>query len=108
MSSAAHLPVFLFLCSSGGSARRVKGVMSAQKIPSRVQDGDEGVAGRNGVEITFPDKGSSKQINGALQANQLFVSRKKQKKIEVVARPANGCSSCSGLRTPAGLSSRQH
>ena len=51
---AEHLMVSLYLCSSGSNAR---GELRAQeerrvssKSPSRVRDGDEGVAGRNGRE----------------------------------------------------------
>ena len=53
--SMAHLTVSLFLCSSESNAR---GESRAKKSPSRVWDGDEGVAGRNGRENYFPDEGS--------------------------------------------------
>ena len=44
--------VFLFLCSCGSNA------CVSSKNPSKVQDGDEGVAGREGREKYFLDKGS--------------------------------------------------
>ena len=37
------------------------------KSPSRVIDGDEGVAGRNGREKYLPDEGSGGQINDFVQ-----------------------------------------
>ena len=52
--SAAHLTVSLYLCSSGsntrGESRAQEGRRVSSKSPSRVRDGDEGVAGRNGRE----------------------------------------------------------
>ena len=52
--SAAHLTVSLYLCSSGsnarGESRAREGRCVSSKSPSRVRDGDEGVAGRNGRE----------------------------------------------------------
>ena len=58
----AHLTLSLYLCSSGSNAQS----------ESRAQDGDEGVAGRNGRELCFPDEG-------------FFTKR--QKKIELGTRP---------------------
>ena len=50
--SAAHLTVSLYLCSSRsnaqGESRALEGRHVRSKSPSRVQDGDEGVAERNG------------------------------------------------------------
>ena len=50
--SAAHLTVSLYLCSSRSNAqgelRPLEGHCVSWKSPSRVQDRDEGVAGRNG------------------------------------------------------------
>ena len=46
--SWAHLTVSLILYSSGSNARG----------ESRVQDGDKGVAGRNGREKAFPNEES--------------------------------------------------
>ena len=52
--SAEHLMVSLYLCSSGSNARGElrarEGRRVSSKSPSRVRDGDEGVAGRNGRE----------------------------------------------------------
>ena len=49
--SAAHLMVSLYLCSSGsnarGESRAGEGRRVSSKSPSRVRDGDKGVAGRN-------------------------------------------------------------
>ena len=48
--STAHLTVSLYLCSSGsnapGESRAWEGCLVSSKSPSRVRDGDEGVAGR--------------------------------------------------------------
>ena len=48
---AAHLTVSMYLCSSGsnarGESRAREGRRVSSKSPSRVQDWDEGVAGRN-------------------------------------------------------------
>ena len=45
-----HLTVYLFLSTSGsnarGESRALEGRRVSSKSPSRVQDGDEGVAGR--------------------------------------------------------------
>ena len=59
--SAAHLTVSLYLCSSGsnarGESRALEGRRVSSKSPSRVRDGDEGVAGRNVRErIIFSKK----------------------------------------------------
>ena len=51
----------------------MSGPLSAQKSPSRVQDRDEGVAGRIGREYCFPVEG------------RVFAKRKQ--KNELVARP---------------------
>ena len=52
--SEAHLTVSLYLCSSGsntwGKSRALEEHLVSSKSPSRVRDGDEGVAGRNGRE----------------------------------------------------------
>ena len=60
--SAAHLTVSLYRCSSGSNARGElrawEGRRVSSKSPSRVRDGDEGVAGRNVRELCFPDEGS--------------------------------------------------
>ena len=57
--SPAHLTVSLFLCRSGsntwGQSRALEGRHVSSKSPSRVRDGDKGVAGRNGREEYFPD-----------------------------------------------------
>ena len=49
------------LCSSGsnvrGESRALEGHCVSLKSPSRVRDGDEGVAGRNGREKYFPQRG---------------------------------------------------
>ena len=49
-----HLTVSLYLCSSGsnarGKVRPLEGCRVSSNSPSRVRDGDEGVAGRNGRE----------------------------------------------------------
>ena len=50
--SAEHMTTSLYLCSSGsnarGESRAREGRRVSSKSPSRVRDGDEGVAGRNG------------------------------------------------------------
>ena len=50
--SAPHLTVSLYLCSyrsnTRGESRALEGRRLSSKSPSRVQDGDGGVAGRNG------------------------------------------------------------
>ena len=50
-TSAAHLTVFLYLCSSGSNAwsklRAFEGRRVSSKSPSRVRDRDDRVAGRN-------------------------------------------------------------
>ena len=60
--STPHLTMSLYLCSSGsnarGKSRAWEGRRVSSKSPSRVRDGDEGVAGRNGREYCFPDEGS--------------------------------------------------
>ena len=52
--SATHLTVSLYLCSSvsnaRGESRALEGRCVSSKSLSRVRDGDEGVAGRNGRE----------------------------------------------------------
>ena len=65
--SAAHLRVALYLCSSGsnarGESRALEGRRVSLKSPSRVREGDEGVAGRN-----------------------IYVIKKQTEKIELVTR----------------------
>ena len=58
--------------------------MSAQKALRGVRDGDEGVAGRNGGEQCFPDKGSL-----ICPPGKSIFHKKETEKIELVARP--GC-----------------
>ena len=71
--------VSLYLCSSGsnvrGEARAPKGRRVSSKGPSRVWDGDEGAAGRNGRKLC---------LRFALQT---YNKKKKQKKIELMTRP---------------------
>ena len=59
--SAPHLTVSLYLWSSRsntrGESRTLEGHRVSSKSPSRVRDGDGGVAGRNGRDKCFPDKG---------------------------------------------------
>ena len=56
--------VSLYLCSSGSNARGESKALEGRRVssnsPSRVRDGDEGVAGRNGGEYVGKnrDKGS--------------------------------------------------
>ena len=56
----AHLTMSLILCSSGSTreSRYLKGRRLSSKSPSRVRDGDEGVAGRNRREKYVPNEGS--------------------------------------------------
>ena len=60
--STAHLKVSLYLCSSRSNARgelrALEGRRVSPKSPWRGRDGDEGVAGKNGREWSFPDEGS--------------------------------------------------
>ena len=78
---AAHLTVSLYLCSSGsnaqGESRAREGRHVSSKSPSRVRDGDKGVAGKNGREKRLLDEG---QIYD-------FSQKGNRKKIELVARP---------------------
>ena len=60
----------------------MKGASSAQKALQRVQDADEGVAGRKSREEYFPDKGLIDLLSW--QTNDLS---QKGNKIELVARP---------------------
>ena len=78
------------LCSSGSNAqgewRALEGRRVSSRNPSRVRDGDKGVAGRNGREyVVFPRWGvidlPSRQIN-------YFFAKAKQKKIYLVPIPA--------------------
>ena len=67
--------VSLYLCSSAinaqGESMALDGRRVSSKSPTRVRDGDEGVAGRNGGEK--PDQG-------------IFHAKRKQK-LELVAGP---------------------
>ena len=87
MPSAAHLPVSLYLCSSGSNAREesraLEGRSVSSKSPSRVQDGDKGVAKRNEREKCFPDEGSLICPPG----KSMILHKKETEKIEIVARP---------------------
>ena len=84
--SSAHQTVSLYLCNSEsnarGKSRALEGRCVSSKNPSRVRDGDEGVAGRNRREKHIPAEGSLI----CPQANQLFCTKRKQKKIELVAQ----------------------
>ena len=86
--SAPHLTVSLYLCSSGsnarGESRAREGRRVSSKSPSRVRDGDEGVAGRKGREKYFSDKGSLICPPGK---SMMFYTKSKLRKIESVARP---------------------
>ena len=42
------------MSNARGTSRALQGTMSAQKSPSRVWDGDDGVAGRNWREQYIP------------------------------------------------------
>ena len=53
------------------------------KSPSRDRDGDEGVAGRNGRELCFPDKRSLICPPG----KPMISYKDETEKIELVARP---------------------
>ena len=81
-TSEAHLMVSLYLCSSGsnarGESRAREGRCVSSKSPSKVWDGDEGVAWRNGREKCLPSEGSL--ICPALQANQWFLLQKGNRK----------------------------
>ena len=84
--TAAHLTVSPFLCSSGSNAQGKgpwKGFVSVQKSPSRVQDRDEGVAGRKGKEKYFLNEGSLICPPG----KSTIFYKKETEKIELVARP---------------------
>ena len=60
-SIASHLTMSLFLCSSGsnaqGESRALEGRRVSSRGPSRVWDGDQGVAGRNIREPFSPEWG---------------------------------------------------
>ena len=62
--NSAHLPVSLWLCSSRnnsrGELRALEERHVSSKSPSRVRNGDEGVAGRNYREMRFPMRGPDK------------------------------------------------
>ena len=87
--------VSLYLCSSGSNARgelrALEGRPNSSKSPSRVQDGGEGVAGRNGREKYFPDEG--------------FLHKGIIKKIESVMRPEADDAPPAGI-SPSGPSKR--
>ena len=70
-----------------GPGRRV-----SSKSPSRVWDGNQGVAGRNRREKCFPNEGSL--ILPSRQINDFFTKRKQQIKIDLAARPDWWCSAC--------------
>ena len=59
----------------------MKGDVSAQISPSRVRDGDEGVAGKNGREQCFPNEGSLICPTGN------FSHKKETEKVESLSRP---------------------
>ena len=84
--SVAHLMVSLYLCCSGSNARgkprALEGHCASSKSPSRVRDGDEGVAGRNGREYCFPDEGSLICPPG----KSMIFHKKETEKNEFVAR----------------------
>ena len=85
---ATHLKVSLYLCSSGsnarGESRAREGRRVSSKSPSRVRDGDEGVAGRNGQKLCFPDEGSLIYPPGK---SMFFYKKETEKKNELEARP---------------------
>ena len=79
----------LYLFSSGSNARGESGANEGRRVssksPSRVQDGDEGVAGRNERGQCFPNKG-----NIDLPSRQMIFHLQKgnwKEKIELAARP---------------------
>ena len=62
----------------------MKDAVSAQKSPSRVRDGEEGVAGRSGKEEWYPDEGSLICPPGK---SMILYKKGNRKKIVLVARP---------------------
>ena len=56
----------------------LKGALSAQKSPSRVQDGDKEVAGSYGREKYFPNEGSLICPPGK---SMIFLEKKNRKKL---------------------------
>ena len=91
--SAAHLTVSLYLCSSGsnarGKSRALEGRRVSSKSLSRVQDGDEGVAGRNGREWCFPNEG----LLICPPGKSMIFHKREIKKIELVARLGSAANS---------------
>ena len=75
--SATQLTLSLILCSSGrntqGDSRALEQLRVSSKIPSRVQDGDKGVACRNRREKCFLIKGSL-QINDILPSPEYLIA----------------------------------
>ena len=87
-TTAAHLTRPCILACSGsnaeGESRVLEGRHVSSKTPSRVRDGgDEGVAWRKEREYSFLDEDDW----FALQANQRFLTKRKQNETELVARP---------------------
>ena len=86
--SPRPLTVSLFLCSSRsnpqGDLRALEGHRVSPKSPPRVQGGDKGVAGSNGTDKYFPRSGVVIDRPDDLMMNYI---KRKQKKIELVARP---------------------
>ena len=72
-----------------GKSLALEGRRVCSKSPSRVRDGDERVAGRNGREKYFPDKESLICPPG----KSMNYHKKETEKIELVARPAGFFSS---------------
>ena len=79
--------VSLYLCSSGsnarGESRAREGRRVSSKSPSRVRDGDEEVAGRNGREYCSPNEGSLICPPG----KSMIFHKKETEKNELVTRP---------------------
>ena len=87
-SSAAHVSVSLYLCSSGsnarGESRALEGRCVSSKSPSKVRDRDQGVAWRNERKrIVFPDEGSLIWPTG----KSMHFYKKETEKNELVSRP---------------------
>ena len=100
---AVHLTVSLYLCTSWRNVkselRALKWRFSSSESPSRVRDGDKGVAGRNGREKCFTVKGSLICPPG----KSMIFHKEETEKIEVVARPKVGGGGWSGLLAAVGF-----
>ena len=89
----AHLVVSLFLCSSGsnawGKSRALEGRLVSSKSPSRVREGDEGVARRNKI-VVLPSEGSLISTQGK---SMIFYIKANGKKLDLVTKPVKRAAS---------------